>query len=161
MSENNIYQYSATLINKNEVSLADYQGKVLLIVNTASKCGLTPQFEGLENLYKKYQEKGLVILGFPCDQFANQEFAEDEKIDSFCKLNYGVTFPMFSKIAVNGEQTHPIFKYLKKELPGFIGLPQIKWNFTKFLLDQKGNPVKRYAPTDKPEDIEKDIVDLL
>lgn len=157
----NIYDFSAALINNKEVKLDEYKDKVILIVNTASKCGLTPQYEGLEALYKKYKDKGLVILGFPCDQFANQEFADSNEIDSFCKINYGVTFPIFSKIDVNGRNTHPIFKYLKKQLPGFLGTEAIKWNFTKFLINKDGSPVKRFSPQDKPEDFEKEIAALL
>jgi len=158
---NNIYDFNAVLPNKKEVSLEDYKGKVILVVNTASKCGLTPQFEGLEQLYKKYKDKGLVILGFPCDQFANQEFGNDEQIQSFCQINYGVTFPVFSKIYVNGSNTHPIFKYLKEQLPGLLGIKSIKWNFTKFLIDRNGNPIKRFSPNITPENFENDIIALL
>ena len=134
--------------------------KTVLVVNTASKCGLTPQFEGLEKLYKEYKDKGLVILGFPCNQFANQEPGDEKSIAEGCLLNYGVTFPMFSKIDVNGENAHPIYKYLKKELGGTLG-SKIKWNFTKFLIDANGNPVKRFAPTTKPEKLEGHISKLL
>ncbi len=157
----NIYQFSANLINKKEISLAEFKDKTILIVNTASKCGLTPQYEGLEILYKKYKEKDFVILGFPCDQFANQEFSENSEIESFCKVNYGVSFPIFDKIDVNGNNTHPVFNYLKEQLPGFLGSKMIKWNFTKFLIDKEGRPVKRFAPKVLPEDIEKDILKLL
>lgn len=160
-STQNIYGFSATLPSKKEVSLEEYKGKVILVVNTASKCGLTPQYEGLEALYKKYKDQGLVILGFPCDQFANQELSNDDDIQSFCKVNYGVTFPVFSKIDVNGSNAHPIFKYLKNELPGILGIQAIKWNFTKFLIDKKGNPVKRFAPNTTPESFEKEISALL
>lgn len=133
--------------------MRQYEGKTILVVNTASKCGLTPQFEGLENLYRKYREQGLVILGFPCNQFANQEPGSEKEIAEFCQFNYGVSFPMFAKVDVNGPEAHPIFRYLKKELPGFLG-GKIKWNFTKFLIDQHGRPVKRFAPSTKPEKIE-------
>ena len=130
-----------------------YKGKTILVVNTASKCGLTPQFEGLEKLYRKYKDKGFVILGFPCNQFANQEPGDEKSIAEGCLINYGVTFPMFSKIEVNGENAHPIFKYLKKELKGFLS-SKIKWNFTKFLIDAEGNPVKRFSPGTVPEKID-------
>ena len=156
-----IYQYSATTIRGEERPLSDYQGQVILIVNTASKCGLTPQFEGLENLHQQFASKGLAVLGFPCNQFANQDPGEDEKIEEFCQLNYGVSFPMFSKIEVNGRGTHPLFKYLKKEARGLLGSEKIKWNFTKFLVDREGKVVRRYAPTDTPEDIAKDIAAYL
>lgn len=157
----NIYSFTAALPDNKEVDLEIYKGKVILVVNTASKCGLTPQYRGLESIYKKYKEKGLVILGFPCAQFANQEFSDDEQIQSFCKKNYELTFPVFSKVYVNGINTHPIFKYLKNELPGLLGIKSIKWNFTKFLIDRNGIPVKRYAPIIKPEEFEKDIVAIL
>lgn len=160
-STKTIYDFSATLPNKKDISLEEYKGKVILVVNTASKCGLTPQYEGLESLYKKYKDQGLVILGFPCDQFANQEFGDDDQIQSFCKVNYGVTFPVFSKIDVNGGNTHPIFQYLKSTLPGLLGIQAIKWNFTKFLIDRNGKPVKRFAPNTEPASFEKDIVELL
>lgn len=141
--------------------LDKYRGKVLLIVNTASKCGFTPQFAGLEELYEKYRDKGLVILGFPCNQFANQDPGSNEEIQEFCQLNYGVTFPMLGKIEVNGSGADPLFKHLKKEAPGALGSERIKWNFTKFLVDADGNVVKRYAPTVKPKAIEKDLRKLL
>lgn len=156
-----IYDYSATNISGQEVSLADYKNKVLLIVNTASKCGFTPQFEGLENLHKELESEGLMILGFPCNQFGGQDPGEDGQIEEFCQLNYGVSFPMFSKIEVNGSGTHPLYKYLKKEAKGMLGSQSIKWNFTKFLVDRDGNVVERYASTDKPQDIKKDIQKLL
>lgn len=156
-----IYNFSVLKPNQQEVSMEDYKGKVLLIVNTASKCGLTPQFKALEELYQKYKDQGLMILGFPCDQFANQEFGNDDEIQNFCQVNYGVTFPVFSKIDVNGGNTHPLFKYLKEELPGLLGSKPIKWNFTKFLLDKNGKPVKRFAPTDTPESFESEIKALL
>jgi len=147
------YDFRAKDITGKEVSMEEYKGKTVLVVNTASKCGFTPQFEGLENLYKKYSEKGLVILGFPCNQFANQEPGNEKSIMEGCMLNYGVTFPMFSKIDVNGPDAHPIFKYLRSELPGAIG-SRIKWNFTKFLINTEGKPVKRFSPATKPEKID-------
>ena len=147
------YDFRAKDIHGKEVSMEEYKGKTVLVVNTASKCGFTPQFEGLETLYKKYSEKGLVILGFPCNQFANQEPGNEKSIMEGCMLNYGVTFPMFSKIDVNGPDTHPLYKYLKKELPGAIG-SRIKWNFTKFLINSEGKPVKRFSPATKPEKID-------
>ena len=147
------YDFRAKDIHGKEVSMEEYKGKTVLVVNTASKCGFTPQFEGLENLYKKYSEKGLVILGFPCNQFANQEPGNEKSIMEGCMLNYGVTFPMFSKIDVNGPDAHPLYKYLKKELPGAIG-SRIKWNFTKFLINSEGKPVKRFSPATKPEKID-------
>jgi len=131
-----------------------YKDKVVLVVNTASKCGLTPQFEGLEDLYRKYKEKGLVILGFPSNQFANQEPGDEKSIAEGCVINYGVTFPMFAKVDVNGEGAHPLFKYLRKSLGGFFG-DKIKWNFTKFLVDASGKPVKRFSPFTKPEAIDR------
>jgi glutathione peroxidase len=157
---NNFYKFSARSLRGNEISMDAYRGKVILVVNTASKCGFTPQYEGLEKLYEKYKDRGLVILGFPCNQFGNQEPGSEKEIAEGCLINYGVTFPMFSKIDVNGSDTHPVFKYLKSELPGFI-LKRIKWNFTKFLIDPNGIPVKRYAPSLKPENIARDIEKLL
>lgn len=156
----NFYQFNAASLQGKDISMEEYKGKVVLVVNTASKCGFTPQYEGLEALYKKYSSKGLVILGFPCNQFASQEPGNAEEISKFCTLKYGVTFPMFAKIEVNGDNAHPLYKYLKKTLPGTI-TNEIKWNFTKFLLDRNGNPVQRYAPTVKPEDITADIEKLL
>lgn len=148
------YHFTAKTLQGKEVAMEIYKGKTLLIVNTASKCGFTPQFEGLENLYKKYQDKGLVILGFPCNQFANQEPGDEKSIAEGCMINYGVSFPMFSKIEVNGKGAHPIYKYLKKELSGWFG-GRIKWNFTKFLIDNTGKPIKRFAPITKPEQIDE------
>lgn len=152
-----IYDYSAQNIKGEEVSLSAYKGKLLLIVNTASKCGFTPQFTGLEELYKNYADKGLEILGFPCNQFLKQDPGSDSEISEFCSLTYGVTFPMFSKIEVNGENTHPLYKYLKSEAKGLMGSEKIKWNFTKFLVDQDGSVLKRYAPNTEPKDLIKDI----
>ena len=133
----------------------------MLIVNTASKCGLTPQFKDLEALYEKYQAQGLMILGFPCNQFLSQDPASNAEISEFCQVNYGVTFPMFAKIEVNGDDTHPLFKHLKEAAPGLLGVNAIKWNFTKFLVDKNGNVIERYAPTTAPLDIAKDIEKLL
>jgi len=156
-----IYEYSATNINGKEVSLNDYKGKVMLVVNTASKCGFTPQFEGLELLYQELQDQGLVILGFPCNQFGSQDPGADSEIEEFCQLNYGVSFPMFSKIEVNGDDTHRLYQYLKKEAKGLLGSQAIKWNFTKFLISRDGDVVKRYAPNDTPRAIKADIAALL
>ncbi|MCT2534911.1 glutathione peroxidase [Aquibacillus koreensis] len=155
-----IYDFEVETIKGEEKSLSDYEGKAVLIVNTASKCGFTPQLEGLQALYDKYKEQGLEILGFPSNQFMNQEPGSNDDIQAFCQLNYGVTFPMFSKIDVRGKTAHPLFKYLVKQAPGFI-TDQVKWNFTKFLIDKDGNVVKRYAPKDEPKDIEKDIEAIL
>jgi len=156
-----IYEFTAQNLAGKEISLGDYKGKVVLIVNTASKCGFTPQYAGLEELYKKFKNKGFVILGFPCNQFGQQEPGGAAEIESFCTINYGVDFPMFAKIEVNGENAHPLYKYLTNAKPGILGTEAIKWNFTKFLIDPKGNPVKRYAPTTKPEEIIPDIEKLL
>jgi len=150
---NNFYDFEAEDINSKPVKMSKYQGKLVLVVNTASHCGFTPQYEGLEKLYKDYKDKNFIILAFPCNQFAGQEPGSAEEILSFCKINYGVTFPIFNKINVNGKETHPIYNYLKTELPDKLG-PRIKWNFTKFLIDQSGKPVKRFSPSDTPEKIE-------
>jgi len=156
-----IYQFSATDIKGQELSLSDYKDKVMLIVNTASKCGFTPQFEGLEKLYKELEAQGLAVLGFPCNQFGSQDPGADGQIEEFCQLNYGVSFPMFSKIDVNGKDAHPLYDYLKNEARGVLGSKKIKWNFTKFLINREGEVVKRYASTDKPEAIKADIEKLL
>jgi len=156
MMEDNFYQFTARSLQGKEISMETYKGKVVLVVNTASKCGLTPQYEGLENLYEKYKNQGLVILGFPCNQFGNQEPGTEKEISEGCLINYGVSFPMFSKIEVNGENTHPIYKYLKNRLPGIFG-KNLKWNFAKFLIDRNGKPVKRFSPTTIPEKLVKDI----
>ena len=154
-----IYEFEARKNGKN-VNLEEHKGKVMLIVNTASKCGLTPQFEGLESIYKNYKDKGLTILGFPCDQFAKQEYSDNKEITNFCKINYGVTFPIYDKIDVNGKNSHPLFNYLKNEKKGFLS-KEIKWNFTKFLVDKNGKVVKRFAPTVTPEKIIPYIEKLL
>ena len=143
-----------------EISLENYKGKTLIIVNTASKCGLAPQFEDLEFLYKKYKNENFEILGFPCNQFAKQELNSNDEIQEFCQLNYGVTFKVFDKINVNGKNAHPLYKYLKKEKSGIFG-GSIKWNFTKFLIDKNGNVVERYAPTDSPLKMEEKIKELI
>ena len=156
-----IYGFSANSLSGKPVSLGDYAGKVVLIVNTASKCGFTPQYKGLESLYQKYKDKGLVILGFPCNQFGKQEPGNASQISEFCELNYGVTFPLFDKIDVNGDQTHPLFNFLKKEQPGILGSEGVKWNFTKFLVDRQGHVVRRFAPISSPAHIETAISQLL
>ena len=156
-----IYDFEVNTISGKKVPLADYKGKVLLIVNTASKCGFTPQFTGLEALYTELHEEGLDILGFPCNQFLKQDPGSDTEISEFCSLNYGVTFPMFSKIEVNGDNTHPLYKHLKAEAKGLLGSEKIKWNFTKFLVNREGEVVKRYAPNTEPKDIAADIKALL
>lgn len=156
-----IYEFSATNNRSEEVSLSAYKGKVMLIANTASKCGFTPQYQGLNDLYKDLQAKGLVVLGFPCNQFGEQEPGSDSEISEFCELNYGVSFPIMSKIDVNGADAHPLFDYLKAQAPGLLGTKKIKWNFTKFLVDQNGKVLKRYAPLTKPEAIRADIEALL
>lgn len=153
---NSFYQLSAVGNDGNEVDFDTYKGKVVLVVNTASKCGFTPQYSGLEALYRKYAERGLIIVGFPCDQFGHQEPGSDAEIAEFCQVNYEVTFPLMSKIEVNGKGTHPVFAFLKGKASGSLG-DAIKWNFTKFLVGRDGESVRRYAPTTKPEDIEKDI----
>ena len=157
----NIYNFSCTNVNGEEISLSDYSGKALLIVNTASKCGFTPQYQGLQDLYKEYSGKGLEILGFPCNQFGSQEPGSDEEISLFCSTKYDVTFPLFSKIKVNGPEAHPLFKFLTSSKPGLLGSEKIKWNFTKFLIDQNGQTIKRYSPQTSPEQISSDVRDLL
>ena len=156
-----IYDFEVELLEGQPQKLAAYQDKVLLIVNTASQCGLTPQFEGLEQLYQDYQQQGLVVLGFPCNQFAQQDPSSNAEIGSFCQRNYGVSFPMFAKVDVNGATAHPLYQYLTSEAKGILGSQRIKWNFTKFLINQKGEVVKRYSPVTKPEKIAKDIQRLL
>ncbi|MCK0536765.1 glutathione peroxidase [Alcanivorax quisquiliarum] len=156
-----LYDFSATTLQGEQRNLSDYQGKVLLIVNTASKCGFTPQYKGLQALYEKYRDQGLEILGFPCDQFGHQEPGDEAQISEFCEVNYGVRFPMFAKVEVNGSAAHPLYQHLKKAAPGLLGSKAIKWNFTKFLVGRDGKVVKRYAPTDKPESLATDIENLL
>ena len=156
-----VMDFSATLSNGNEVALGDYAGKVLLIVNTASKCGFTPQYTGLESLQKTYSANGFSVLAFPCNQFGGQEPGTEQEIESFCDLNYQTSFPLFSKIEVNGASSHPLFTHLKSEAPGVLGSKRIQWNFTKFLVNQQGQVVKRYAPSTKPEAIAEDIEALL
>ncbi len=156
-----IYDFQVTNIKGEQVDLKAFDGKVLLIVNTASKCGFTPQFKGLEELYEQYKDKGLEVLGFPCNQFLKQDPGSNEEIAEFCSLNYGVSFPMFAKIDVNGPDTHPLYDYLKKEAKGLLGSEKIKWNFTKFLVDREGQVQKRYAPNTEPKEIASDIEALL
>ncbi len=159
-TDRSFYDFKANTLEGQEVSMSQYKGKVVLVVNTASKCGLTPQFEGLEQLYKTYADRGLVVIGFPCNQFAGQDPGSNSEIGEFCTRNYGVTFPMMEKIKVNGKEAHPLYKYLKKNLKGTFS-SSIKWNFTKFLIDRNGKPVKRFSPTDKPQSIERYIVSEL
>ncbi len=156
-----IYDFSASGIDGAKQSLAEYRGKVLLIVNVASKCGFTPQYEGLQALYKKYRVQGFVILGFPCNQFGAQEPGTEEEIASFCSLTYGVDFPMFSKIDVNGSNTHPLYQFLKTEKPGLAGSQSIKWNFTKFLVDRDGKVVARFGPQDTPALLDRKVAALV
>ncbi|ELR64211.1 Glutathione peroxidase [Photobacterium marinum] len=154
------YDLSANSIRGEEIAMSDFAGKVVLVVNTASECGFTPQYKGLQELYAKYKDEGLVILGFPCNQFGGQEPGENQQIAEACQINYGVDFPMFEKVDVNGPDSHEVFQYLKKALPGLFG-QNIKWNFTKFLLGRNGKPIKRYAPNKAPESIEQDIARAL
>lgn len=156
-----LYSFNATSLAGAPVSLDTYRGKVLLIVNTASECGFTPQYAGLQKLYDQYESRGFSVLGFPCNQFGKQETGEAAQIGAFCERNYGVTFPMFGKIDVKGGNAHPLYRYLTDEAPGIFGLKAIKWNFTKFLVDRNGNIVKRYAPSTKPDEIAADIEKLL
>jgi glutathione peroxidase len=157
----NVYDFVCKTTAGQDKPLSDYQGKVLLVVNTASKCGFTPQFEGLETLYDNYKDKGLEILGFPCNQFASQDPGSNEEITEFCQLNYGVSFPMFGKIEVNGSATDPLYQHLKSEAKGALGTERVKWNFTKFLVNSSGKVLKRYSSATKPAAIEKDIKKLL
>ncbi len=156
-----LYNIAVTTIDGKAQTLGDYAGKCLLIVNVASKCGFTPQYAGLEALYRAHKEKGFAVLGFPCNQFGAQEPGSEKDIAAFCSSSYGVTFPMFSKVQVNGDSAHPLFQFLKKEAPGLLGTETIKWNFTKFLVDRDGCVRKRYAPNDAPQAIAKDIEALL
>jgi glutathione peroxidase len=156
-----LYDIEVTDIQGQPRPLADFAGKVLLIVNTASKCGFTPQLEGLQSLYDELGERGFEVLGFPCNQFMNQDPGENNEISEFCSLNYGVSFPLFAKLQVNGPETHPLFRLLKEEAPGMMGSKKVKWNFTKFLVNRDGRVMRRYPPTAKPDAIRDDIVELL
>lgn len=156
-----VYDFSVTDIHGKPKNLVDYRDKVMLIVNTASQCGFTPQYKGLEAVYERLHQRGLEVLGFPCNQFGGQEPGSEEEIESFCQVNYGVTFPLFAKIDVNGKHAAPLYDYLKKSKPGLLGSEAIKWNFTKFLVDRKGNVIERYAPNVEPEAIVPDIEKLL
>lgn len=156
-----VYDIPLQTIDGSKSTLVDYRNKVVLIVNTASRCGFTPQYAWLEALYRKYKDQGLVVLGFPCNQFGAQEPGDEAQIADFCEKNYGVSFPMFSKVDVNGAEAHPLFIYLKREAPGLLGSEMIKWNFTKFLLDKQGKVVSRFAPTTTPDEIEQAIIPLI
>lgn len=156
-----VYDFTCKTIDGQEKSLAEFEGKVLLVVNVASKCGFTPQYEGLEAMYQDLKSEGLEILGFPCNQFASQEKGSDADIQSFCSLTYGVTFPMFSKVDVNGDQADPLYQFLKSEAPGLLGSKAVKWNFTKFLVNKEGKVIKRYAPNTEPKAIVGDVKKLL
>ena len=156
-----IADFTADLPGGKQVNLADKQGKVLLVVNTASKCGFTPQYDGLEALWKQYGERGFEVLAFPCNQFGGQEPGTADQIEEFCKVNFGLSFPLMAKVEVNGPNQTPLYSWLKSEAPGLMGTKSIKWNFTKFLIDRNGKVVRRYAPTDKPESIAQDIEKLL
>jgi glutathione peroxidase len=155
------YDFTAKTIDGVEQSLSDYRGNALLVVNVASKCGFTPQYAGLQALYRKFKAQGLEVLGFPCDQFGHQEPGDENEIKSFCSTNYDVSFPLYAKIEVNGANAHPFYKWLKSEKAGILGTEAIKWNFTKFLIDRTGHVVRRYAPTDTPDKIEKDLAAVL
>ncbi|HMN44327.1 MAG TPA: glutathione peroxidase [Povalibacter sp.] len=155
------YDFEAKSLNGKPVQLQDFRGKALLIVNTASKCGFTPQYQGLEEVYKRFRDRGLIVLGFPCNQFGSQEPGSADEIGAFCEKNYGVSFPIFEKIDVNGDAAHPLYQWLKDEAPGVLGSKGIKWNFTKFLVDRTGQVTSRYAPTTKPEDLAGDIEKVL
>jgi len=156
-----LYDIEARTIDGKTRELGEFSGKTMLIVNVASKCGFTPQYAGLETLYREFKDRGLVVLGFPCDQFGHQEPGDEAQIAAFCSRDYGVTFPMFAKIEVNGENAHPLYAHLKKEAPGLLGTQAIKWNFTKFLVDRNGRVTKRFAPNDAPEAIRADIAALV
>ena len=156
-----VFDFTAQDIAGKDVDLSQYKGKVLLILNTASKCGFTPQYKGLQAVFEKYRERGFEVLGFPCNQFGHQEPGDEAQISEFCELNFGVDFPLFGKIDVNGDDAHPLYRHLKEEAPGLLGSKAVKWNFTKFLVNRDGQVVKRYAPTDKPESLAKDIEKLL
>ncbi len=158
---NSIYEINVNSLSGAPLALSDWRGKVLLIVNTASKCGFTPQYKGLEALYEKYKDQGFAVLGFPCNQFGGQEPGNAEEIGAFCEKNFGVSFPLFAKVDVNGEHAHPLFKLLKKQAPGILGTEGIKWNFTKFLIGKDGKVTDRFAPTTNPQELEKQIAALL
>lgn len=155
------YDLQATRLNGQPETMDQYRGKTVIVVNTASKCGLTPQYEGLEELYQKYKDRGLVVLGFPCNQFGAQEPGESGDISEFCQVNYGVSFPMFEKVDVNGRDAHPIFKFLTRKLRGFLYSRRVKWNFTKFVIDKKGYPVKRFSPVTTPQKMQDYIESIL
>ena len=157
----NVFDFHATALDGAPIDLSRYRGKVLLIVNTASACGFTPQYKGLEDVYRQFRERGLEVLGFPCNQFGQQEPGSEAEIGAFCEKNYGVSFPLFAKIDVNGADAHPLFRHLESEAPGLLGTQRIKWNFTKFLVGRDGKVVKRYAPRTRPEEIVGDIEQLL
>mgnify|MGYP001447471466 CR=1 FL=1 len=157
MTTTTAFDFTATDIDGKERPLAEYRGRVLLVVNTASRCGFTPQYAGLEQLWRDYGGRGLTVLGFPCDQFGHQEPGDEAEIKRFCTLDYGVSFPMFAKVAVNGADAHPLFQWLKNEKSGLLGIAAIKWNFSKFLIGRDGRVLARYAPTDKPESLRADI----
>jgi glutathione peroxidase len=159
--DKSIYDIEVERLDGEKKSLREYEGKVMLVVNTASQCGFTPQYAGLEKLHEKFADKGLAVLGFPCNQFGHQEPGSNDQIGAFCQKNYGVSFPMHAKVDVNGGEAHPLFRHLTAEKRGLLGTSRIKWNFTKFLVDKHGNVVKRYAPTTKPEEIAGEIEDLL
>jgi glutathione peroxidase len=161
MSPTNVFSFSVKDIGGNVTSLSRFEGKVLLVVNVASKCGFTPQYKGLQNIYDQFKEKGFEVLAFPCNQFGAQEPGNEAEIKSFCSLNYNVTFPLFGKIDVNGKNADPLYEFLKKEEPGILGTEMIKWNFTKFLVNKKGEVLKRYAPNITPESLEQDILKAL
>jgi len=156
-----VFDFNATALGGNAIDLSQYKGQVLLIVNTASKCGFTPQYKGLEAVYQQFKDRGVTVLGFPCNQFGAQEPGTADEIGAFCEKNFGVTFPLFEKVDVNGDDAHPLFKHLKKDAPGVLGTEGIKWNFTKFLIRKDGSVYDRYAPTTKPEDLTDDIEKLL
>ncbi len=156
-----IYAFKSKTLNGDELDFSEFKGKLLLIVNTASQCGFTPQYAGLEKLYREYGDKGLVVVGFPCNQFGKQEPGDANEIGAFCQQNYGVSFPISEKVEVNGPNAHPLFAYLTKALPGALGTQAIKWNFTKFLIDQNGKPIRRYGSVDTPEKIGRDIQTFL
>ena len=156
-----LYDFDATALDGKEVDLDDYRGKVVLVVNVASKCGFTPQYEGLEDLYRQYKDKGFEVLGFPCNQFGAQEPGDAAEIATFCSTTYDVTFPMFAKVDVNGDDAHPLYKWMKGQKKGLAGTRNIKWNFTKFLIDRDGNVVERFGPQDKPDAIAKHVAALV